>query len=172
MDYIIHDRTLAMTFMESNYFRTKIIETDGVHYIKEDPLTIIKNSCKHYGHALCVWNKLVKEKLKLKSKLPVPILPTKGLFFLPTTSYRNEQCAWISYYQIAHYMKKNNKLKIILHNGSVITTKISLNQFKLQLKRTGLVISYFYRLFYTNNYKFENEITKIINEKLNKKFKK
>lgn len=172
MDYIIHKRTSAMTMMDSKYFRTKIIETDNILYLKEDPLTIVKNSCEHYGYTLSVWNQLVKQTLRRSSKLPVPILPTKGLFFLPTTSYRNEHCAWISYYDIAHYMKKGNKLKIILENGHVIASNISLNQFKLQLKRTGIVIAYFYRLFYTTDYQFENEVAHKIDSKLKKMNKK
>lgn len=151
MDYIINERTFAMTMVDSNYFRTKIIETNDVLYLKEDPLTIIKNSCEHYGYAFSGWNKLVKQLLQRNSKLPVPILPPKGLFYVPTTSYRNEQCAWISYYQIAHYIQKKNKLKIILQNGHTIVSNISLNQFKLQIKRTSLIIAYFYNLFYVSD---------------------
>lgn len=156
MEYIIHERTYALTMVDSNYFRTKVIETNDVLYLKEDPLTIIKNSCEHYGYAFSTWNTIVKQILQRNSKLPVPILPSKGLFYVPTTSYRNKQCAWISYYQIAHYMQNNNNLKIILQNGHTIVSDISLNQFKLQLKRTSLVIAYFYDLFYLLDSQEEN----------------
>lgn len=166
MDYIIHERTFAMISADSNYYRTKVIEIDDVFYLREDPLTVIKNSCSHYGFALNAWNKLVKDILKRKSKLPVPILPTKGLFFVPTTSHRNEQCAWMSYYQIAHYMQKKNNLQIILDNGHIIHSNISLNQFKLQLKRTSVIIAYFYRLFHLQKLTDEKTVRQQLNNKL------
>jgi len=148
VEYIIHDRTLALTETESNYYRTKVYETNKVIYRKEDPLTIIKNSCKHYGYHYSAWNKLVKKILGRNSKLPVPIKPSNALFFVPTTSHHNKDCTWISYYKVIHYMERNNKLKIVLNDGQTISTDISLNQFKLQMKRTGSIIAYFYPLLH------------------------
>lgn len=148
MDYIIHRRTQAITAIQSNYYRSKIYELNNIRYMKEPPLTIIKNSCKHYGHKLSVWNEFVKDKLNRESKLPVPISPTEGLFFVPTTSHRNEQCIWLSFYQVAHYMQNKNNLNIALCDGKTLSTNISLNQFQLQMKRTSLLIAHFYQLFY------------------------
>lgn len=147
MNYILHDKTLAIASHKSNYFRTKIYERNEVVYREEDPLTIIRNSCKHYGYKLSGWNKLVEELLQRQSKLPIPISPTKRLFFLPTTSYRNEHCIWISFYQVAHYLETNKKLTIVFNDGKTVDTDVSLNQFKLQMKRTGLVIAHFYDIY-------------------------
>lgn len=147
LDYIIHERTHAITSVKSNYYRTKIYEENKVQFYEEDPLTIIKNSCQHYGYTLSIWNELVKDLLQRKSKLPVPVSPPNGIFFVPTTSHRNKHCVWISYYKVARYIERKNKLSIVFPDGKTVSSDISLNQFKLQMKRTSMVIAHFYELF-------------------------
>lgn len=145
--YILHDQTLAITTTESSYYRTKIYEKEDIIYREESPLTIIQNSCEYYGYSLPSNLKLVKGILQRQSKLPIPVSPKNGLFFLPTNSYRNKECSWISFYKVAHYIEQKESLQIIFHNGRTMNTNISLNQFKLQMKRTSLIIAHFYNLY-------------------------
>lgn len=147
MEYILHDNTLAIANTESNYYRTIVYEKNDVKYLREKPLTIIKRSCEYYGTRLSACNKLVEELLQRKSKLPIPISPIDRLFFLPTTSHRNEHCVWISFYKVANYIEQNNELLVVFKDGKTIATNVSFNQFKLQMKRTGLLISHYFELY-------------------------
>src|SRR5699024_5232629 len=114
---------------------------------KTNPLTILKNSCEKFGYSLLSWRELIEKQLQRSSKLPIPISPSKGIFFVRTTSDRNEQCVWVSHYHVDSYFEENKQLNIVLQDGQSIVSDISLNQFKLQLKRTCIIIAYFYRLF-------------------------
>lgn len=146
MEYIINRKTQAITGINTGYYRTKIYEVDNVLYVKESPLTIVKNSCIQYGSSFSGRQKFVKQMIKLNSKLPIPIKPAYRLFFLPTKSYRNEKCIWFSYYHVKNYFVYKNKLFVILQNNQKIPVDISLNQFDLQMKRMSQVIAYFYQL--------------------------
>ena len=143
MKYIINKQTQAIAVMKSDFYRTKVYEMYDTLYIEEPPLTILENSCNSYGYPLYSWRNVIEETLDRKSKLPILVSPPQGMFFVPTTSSRNEQCVWVSFYHIRKYFQYENKLKIVLRGGQLISTDISLNQFKLQLKRTGLIIAYF-----------------------------
>lgn len=157
MDYIITNRTQAISVMKSNYYRTKVYEMNNILYSTASPLSIIKQNCKLYSTELPVWNELVQRILGRNSKLPIPINPATGLFFVPTSSHRNEHCIWINYYKVAHYMERNNELLIVLHDGQTIPSPISYNQFKLQMKRMSVVIAYFYRLFLFYSHRQKNK---------------
>ncbi len=147
MDYIITNRTQAISVMKSSYYRTKVYEVHDIKYSRSSPLTIIKQNCKMYGTDYAVWNRLVQRILKRNSKLPIPISPETGIFFVPTSSHRNEYCTWINYYKVAEYVEHNDKLHIILQDGQVIVSPVSINQFKLQMKRTSVIIAHFFQLF-------------------------
>lgn len=144
VNYIINEKTQALTFIESNYYRTKIYEEDDIIYKKETPLMILENSCLHYGSSLDGRKQAAKRILNMNSKLPVSIKPHGGLFFLPTTSHRNKECVWFSYSHVDDYWEYEDKLAVILNNKQVIFVDISYNQFDLQMKRTSQIIAYFY----------------------------
>jgi len=147
MNYIINEQTQAIATVRLGDNRTKIYEMNNVMFSKTNPLTILKNSCEKFGYSLLSWRELIEKQLQRSSKLPIPISPSKGIFFVPTTSDRNEQCVWVSYYHVNSYFEENKQLNIVLQDGQSILSDISLNQFKLQLKRTCIIIAYFYRLF-------------------------
>ncbi|HZW68283.1 MAG TPA: competence protein ComK [Pseudogracilibacillus sp.] len=151
MDYIINEKTQAIAVMKSDFYRTKVYEMYDTLCIEEPPLRILENSCDSYGYPLYSWRNVIEETLDRKSKLPIPVSPPQGIFFVPTTSSRNKHCVWVSYYHISKYFQCENELKIILRGGQLISTDISLNQFKLQLKRTGLIIAYFYQMLYVTS---------------------
>lgn len=152
MDYIINEQTQAIAVMKSNYYRTQVYELYDTLCIEEPPLTILENSCDSYGYPLYSLRKVIAEKLDRKSKLPIPVSPPRGMFFVPTTSSRNDQCVWVSFYHVSNYFQCKNKLNIVLRGGQLISTDISLNQFKLQLKRTGLIIAYFYQMLHATSF--------------------
>lgn len=144
--YIINEKTLAFTSIDSNYYRTKIYEENDIIYMHESPLTIIEKSCLHYGSSFEGRKEAAKQILNKNSKLPVTITPHIGLFFLPTTSHRNKECVWFSYYQVEDFFEFDDHLAVLLSNKQVINVNISYNQFDLQLKRTSQVIAYFFQL--------------------------
>lgn len=161
LKYIINRKTQAITGINSGYYRTKIYEVDRILYVTETPLSIIENSCISYGSSLTGRQAFVKQVVEVNSKLPIPIKPRFGLFFLPTKSYRNGTCIWFSYYHVNRYMEHNNKLIVILKNNKMISVDVSFNQFDLQMKRTSQVIAYFYQLIYCfENNKYEQNIIK------------
>lgn len=144
--YIISNKTLAITSIESNYYRTKIYEEDDVIYSKESPLTIIENSCLHYGSSLQGRKDASKHILKSNSKLPITITPHHKLFILPTKSHRNKECVWFSYYHVEDYIKIEDRLAVLLSNYNVMNINISFNQFDMQMKRTSQLIAYYFKL--------------------------
>lgn len=149
--YIVNEKTQAITSINSDYYRTKIYEENDIIYATEAPMTILEKSCLHYGSSFEGRREVAKQILNTNSKLPVAIKPFQGIFFLPTTSHRNEECVWFSYYHVENFVKSNSKLAVILNNNQVIHVNISYNQFDLQMKRTSQLIAYFYQLCITQN---------------------
>jgi len=145
--YKINEKTQALMKVDENYYRTKIIEEDGIKYSPLSPLKILDENCIMNGASLEGRTQTVKEILNSKSKLPIPVLLQKGIYMFPTTSAKNSNCIWLSYYQIKQYVQNGKQALVYLSDDKSIDVKTSWNQLDSQIKRTSQVIAYFHRLF-------------------------
>jgi|SRR5690625_2338794 len=127
-------------------YRTKIIEKNSTQYCRYSPLEIINHNCTVFGSSLAGRAETVTQILNSRTRLPIPIYLKCGIFMFPTTSMRNHDCMWISYYQVLGYRKHCNRTLIFLKGNTNIFVNISLQQFDTQIKRTSQVIAYFHGL--------------------------
>lgn len=146
MFYKISAKTQAIMNVDQNYYKTKIIEEDAVAYSPFTPVKLIDYNCTENGASLDGRAQTVKKILGIKSKLPIPILHQAGIYMFPTTSVKNKDCIWLSYYHIKKYVQHGKQAMIYLADNSSILINISLNQLDLQIKRTSQVIAYFHYL--------------------------
>ncbi len=143
-----------MIINENNgYYRTRIIETKNEFYSKYSPLQIIDFNCVEYGASFKGRCKTVHRILNSKSKIPIPIHPKGGIFFLPTVSMKNDNFVLISFFHVKEYVGIEKETYVTFENdmGYYITT--SVRQFDLQMKRTSQVITYFLRLYFLDYFK-------------------
>lgn len=138
--YIISPKTKAIMTKESAYYRAHILEENKENYSVHTPEQIIDYNCLLYGSTLKGRRGAVKDVLKSASKLPVPIIPDKGVFMIPTASTKNKDCVWVAYHHIDDYEQRNDRTFIAFHDGTGIYINTSVNTFDSQYKRTSQVI--------------------------------
>jgi len=141
MCFLITKHTKAIYLHDTGYYRAKILDGEDELCSIETPTKIISENCISNGSTLEGREKAVKQILKTKSKLPVPVVPAKGIYMFPTLSKRNEHCIWLSYYQIDNYKQIDNRTLIQFKDGTGIYAKISEPVVDLQFKRTSQVIA-------------------------------
>lgn len=146
--YRINKDTKAIKTNESGYFSAKIMENNKIIFSVHHPMGILDFNCLKHGASLDGRNESVKEFLQSNSKLPVPVVPMKGIFMFPTTSAKNDDCVWISYYQVKRFEKRNEMTYIYFRDKTGMYVNISCNQFDLQMKKTGQVIAELLRVIF------------------------
>lgn len=151
MVYKINKNTQAIMSTNNNYYRTKIIEENGVKYSPYHHIKIIDRNCTDNGASLKGRADTVMKILDSKSKLPIPIICQDGIYMFPTTSMRNSNCVWLSYYHIKKYIQHGDQVLIYLEDNSCLYVNTSLNIFDRQFKRTSQVIAYFHRLSFLDS---------------------
>ncbi|UOY92081.1 competence protein ComK [Ectobacillus sp. JY-23] len=113
-----------------------VIEEEQVIYILQEPVDIIKTSCRSYGSSLEGRIEGTRELIGTVNKAPIVI--HDRLYYFPTTSYTREDCAWISHSHAAKSKPLSPKtllLKFI--NGQTIKLPMSHQSFTNQLNRTA-----------------------------------
>ncbi|PAV31327.1 competence protein [Virgibacillus profundi] len=138
--YIITQRTKAIMFDASAYYRSRILEVGEEKFSRHNPEQIIDNSCLVYGASLDGRKSPVKEILNSVSKLPVPVNVDKGIYMIPTASTKNKDCVWVSYQHILTYEQRGDQTYIAFRDGTGIYVNISEKAFDIQYKRTSQVI--------------------------------
>lgn len=139
--YIITQQTKAILTKESAYYRSQILEVQRERNSIFRPEQIIDHTCLLYGSTLAGRRAAVKGILKINSKVPVPVIPGKGVYLLPTSSTKNKDCVWLSYYHIDNYEQRDDKTYIAFSDGTGLYVNISESTFDLQYKRTSQVIA-------------------------------
>ncbi|MBP1948812.1 competence protein ComK [Virgibacillus litoralis] len=139
--YIITQQTKAILTHDSSYYRSRILETQRESHSIHRPEQIIDHTCLLYGSTLEGRRAAVKDILKINSKVPVPIIPGKGVFMLPTSSTKNKDCVWLSFYQIKGYEQRDGQTYIVFNDGTGLYVNTSEKSFDLQFKRTSQVIA-------------------------------
>lgn len=147
MFYKITAKTQAIMNAHDSYYKAKIIEgKNDITYSPFSPVKLIDFNCTDNGASLEGRAETVKKILGIKSKLPIPIFHQAGIYMFPTTSVKNRDCIWLSYYHIKKYVQHGKQAMVYLTDNSSMFIKTSLNQLDLQIKRTSQVIAYFHYL--------------------------
>ncbi|MFC4558035.1 competence protein ComK [Virgibacillus kekensis] len=139
--YIITQQTKAILTKESNYYRSRILEGQEERHSVFRPEQIIDHTCLLYGSTLEGRRAAVRDILKINSKVPVPVIPDKGVYMLPTSSTKNKDCVWLSYYHIEDYEQRDDKTYVAFTDGTGIYVNTSENTFDMQYKRTSQIIA-------------------------------
>lgn len=138
--FIITRATKAIIAKDSTYYRSLILEGSKEQHSLHRPEQILDNSCLIYSSTLGGRRTAAKKILRSTSKIPIPVSPEKGLYMLPTSSTKNKDCVWFSYYHIDFYEQRENKTYVAFNDGSGLYVNTSLSSFDLQYKRTSQVI--------------------------------
>lgn len=152
--YIIGRQTKAIMTKDSAYYRSRILEITRERHSVHSPEQIIDNTCLLYGSTMKGRRESVKDLLKLNSKIPVPVIPEKGVYLLPTSSSKNKDNVWFSFYHIDQYEQRDDKTYVAFHDGTGLYVNTSEAAFDMQYKRTSQIIAKLNRSFFFGNHSF------------------
>ncbi|GAA0605049.1 hypothetical protein GCM10009001_22880 [Virgibacillus siamensis] len=140
--YFITQKTKAILNLEnSSYYRSLILDYQGEQHSRYKPEQVIDHSCLLDFSSLDGRRKSIQSMLKIHSKVPIPVIPNKGIFMLPTASVKNKDCVWLSYYQIERYEQQGDQTYVEFMDGTGLYVNVSEKSFDMQFKRTGEVIA-------------------------------
>ncbi len=137
MNYIINKNTLALLYVEKKV--TKVIEKNSTFLIRNNILKIIKESCKFYGSTYIGRIEGTKTLIDINYKIPIILEETRNMIFFPTSSPRDNACAWISLKNIDSYKKKGCKTVIIFKNNYKLLLNISTHILEKQMLKSLLL---------------------------------
>ncbi|HLR61502.1 MAG TPA: competence protein ComK [Lentibacillus sp.] len=146
--YIITEHTKAILTKDSAYYRSRILEVSQELNSALRPEQIIDNTCILYGSTLQGRRDSAKDLLKVKSKVPVPVIPEKGVFMLPTCASKNKNNVWVSFYHIKSFERQGNGTYVSFYDGTGLFINTSESTFDMQFKRTGQIIARLNRSFF------------------------
>ncbi|WP_106496092.1 competence protein ComK [Lentibacillus sp. Marseille-P4043] len=141
--YEITQQTKAIMRKDSAYYRARILEAGQTKdkLCIHKPEKILQNSCLINGSSLLGRRTAVKQILKTRSKLPIPVIPEKDVFMLPTASTKSKDCVWLSFYHIEYYEQRDNRTYVSFYDGSGIYVNSSENTIDMQIKKASQVIT-------------------------------
>ncbi|MGM8211388.1 competence protein ComK [Virgibacillus sp. W0430] len=143
--FIISRRTKAIAASESTYYRSIIFEGNTVRKSTHSPEKILDNSCTFYGASLAGRKETAVNILKSSSKLPVAVIPSQGVYMIPTASPRKNDCIYVSYFHIKSYESRENQTFICFTDQSGLLVNISANSFDKQYKKASQLIVHYHR---------------------------
>ncbi|RYG71621.1 competence protein [Lentibacillus lipolyticus] len=146
--YVVSKQTKAILTKDSAYYRSLILETGQKKHSTHSPEEIIDHTCVMYGSTLDVRRKYVRKLLRVNSKVPVPVIPSKGVYMLPTASSKKKDNVWLSYYHIKSVEQRDDRTYVTFHDGTGLYVNASLKTFDLQDKRTSQMIAKMNRAFF------------------------
>lgn len=146
--YEVNERTLALYPNRDPEYQTKVIETEGVYFVKDSPLRIVEQSCTVNGATYDGRKGWAAHVTKYKYKLPILIQEYGGIIASPTHSPEHLDCVWIL---IAHVVdiyperiRSGQAGTIILfQNGMKLTLPLSFADFRSQLLTSRACLGYF-----------------------------
>lgn len=137
-EYFISEDTLLL--IPINKKKTKIIDINGIMYIKKQLLEIIDESCQYYGSSYNGRYIGSKKILGMDYKLPIIMDELKEVIMFPTCSPRLDKCVWICLNNIDSYLKNQKYSTIKFANGSKFDIEISHNTLENQIMRATLLM--------------------------------
>ena len=150
--YIISRQTKAIIFSNSTYYRSIILEGTKRKESIQYPEKILDHSCLMYGSTLEGRKKAAQNILKTNVKLPIAVIPDLGVYMIPTSSHKNNDRAYLSYFHIKDYKRVKNKTLVIFQDETEYLAETSINSFDMQYKKTSQLIVHFHRDVIDRNY--------------------
>lgn len=138
--FIVTQATKAIITKDSSYYRSLILEGPNERHSLHKPEQVLDNSCLLYGSTLAGRRTAAKDILKINNKIPVPVIPDKGVYMLPTSSAKSKDCVWLSYSHIEFFEQRDNKTFIAFNDGSGLYVNASESTIDMQYKRTSQLI--------------------------------
>ncbi|MRH44167.1 competence protein [Aquibacillus halophilus] len=117
---------------------TQILEDGEVFYVKKSPGKVIDLACKFFGSSLKGRQDGTRDICGITHKAPIAIDPSSGMYFFPTSSPQNPQCAWIAHSHIDQIIRSSiQETQIIFKNGQSVTVEVSHGSLLNQVQRTA-----------------------------------
>ncbi|MCB5236649.1 MAG: competence protein ComK [Niallia nealsonii] len=138
--YCINYYTLAVLpyILTNGTIYSKVYEHDNVFLCKLSPLMIVKTTCGYLGSSYEGRRDGTRKLMTYHHKLPIVIDDFNSIYFFPTHSPRNNNCAWISLHHILDTKKiEVSKVRITFQNLQKIEVDISLYTLRNQIMRTN-----------------------------------
>lgn len=115
-----------------------VLEEKREYAIHETPKKVIDEACKYFGSSLKGRIAGARQVSNIRYKTPVVVDPSLEMYFFPTASPRNKNCAWIAHSHIATIQSvKFNQTKITFKNGKQIIVDVSYGSMMNQIQRTA-----------------------------------
>jgi competence protein ComK len=116
----------------------RVLEIKQEYVVSMSPTDIIEKSCRYYGSTLDGRTKGTQAVTGITHKAPIAIDPYNMIYFFPTHSPKQSECAWISHRYVENHGKINNtKINVTFINKKTIQLPISNSTFENQLYRTA-----------------------------------
>ncbi|WP_368653324.1 competence protein ComK [Ornithinibacillus sp. 4-3] len=143
--YIITKNTKAIIANSSGHYRSKIFHSEGESNSIHSPRQIISYNCMKNHSSMEGRETAARHVLRTNSKLPISVNPSLGIYLFPTTSPRNPQCVWLSYYHIDFFKQVDELTYIHFQDGTNLHISISERTLDQQYKKTSQLIAAFHR---------------------------
>lgn len=123
---------------KSGKIGSMILENSEQYFVINPPSKVIDLACKFFGASLHGRQIGTKEVSSMTHKLPISIDPASGLYFFPTLSPTNPNCAWISHSHIKDVIGMENRCtKIVFKNETCTVVNASFGSIENQINRTA-----------------------------------
>lgn len=139
--YELTPLTLALLVEDNDdgSYITCVQEMNTKYYTTASPTKIIKYACEYFGSSFKGRTEGTTKVCQIAYKVPIVVDPTSDMYFFPTASPQNKQCAWIAHSHIESHRPINNTkaCEIEFINGQKITLDVSYGQIVNQILRTS-----------------------------------
>ncbi|MBB6453992.1 competence protein ComK [Salirhabdus euzebyi] len=147
-DYRINRNTMAIIPLYGSTFNCKILEPNKEIYCTKTIEQLMEEACIDGGATYIGRRQAMEKLLRTKSKLPIPVNPSNGVFFFPNRSPKERNCCWLSFFHIKDFVKHKQDVthtELILHDDTILVLDTSYSSVRRQMNLTGLAIAMLYR---------------------------
>lgn len=140
-EFELSTHTLAIIPMQyGSKLYSKVLEMDKELISPFRPVDVIKKSCRNYASSFTGRKEGTKALIGVTHKSPIVIDPLQSIYFFPTTSPTNPDCAWIAHENVLSYKKVDKThTEVIFRNKQIFKFSISYSSFQNQMLRTALL---------------------------------
>ncbi len=133
MRYIINKNTYIIKTEDKS--TTKIIEKGKTLNRKEDPATIISDSCSYYRYSLNFRVEESKKQFKSNYKNPIIVDNESKIIFFPIKSITAKDNTWISYNNLVTFLRKKHNTILVFFDGSTIIVPVNYSIISSQISK-------------------------------------
>ena len=146
--YTIKENVNALLPGRSTDYNTIVLTPKEKFYIRMSPLEIIKESCSKSFLTYEGSSAVIRKKLGIKYKVPLPINTALGIYAFPTMSSTHRDCIWLFYHRIEwieDISQKSKKFKSKVHfiDGTSLSLTVSTYTLNKQSRRVKQCIDKF-----------------------------